>query len=596
MDRAGENGPAAMAGAAGRGRSATEFSLQGARLRFYRVFLYLAIATLIAGGSGSPRTLLSTAGLYLVLALAGAALSVRPGHIGPVPLWSFALCIEVGAHILVIARMGEPGSPFLLLPALPILLWGILRGLSGGIPASILALLGEALLRGAGPSAWPGRSPMSGEAPTALLFHAAAFLLLGAFSGMLGRRIRQEEAEHQETRRELEQAQLDAESIVAHLSRGLVCLDRRGRVSRMNGRAQALLSPWGGIEVGGAVSDVPPSSPLYPLARHLSERLDSCGEESHEIHLGPPAGADAPGFPCEISTTPILDGQGERHGIMVLLNDLTELRAREAHRRHKERLALIGELSAGLAHEIRNSLKPITGSVELLRRETPAGDEARDALMEIILREAESLENFLTEFLNFARDKNLQMQLLPLEMVLGEELESLNALPQSPFRLVSRPGEGKPLRVQADRGALRQVVRNLGINALEAEGAPIEVGWKRDGREAVIFMRDHGPGIEPELRRKVFEPFFTTKPSGTGLGLAIARDLVDRLGGRLTLEPAAGGGTLACIRLPSVENAVEDGVETEGPQEERTQEETRSAEQGSHQDVIMTGPNQARAA
>ena len=98
------------------------------------------------------------------------------------------------------------------------------------------------------------------------------------------------------------------------------------------------------------------------------------------------------------------------------------------------------------------------------------------------------------------------------------------------------------LRVRADRACLRQILRNLGLNAIEAGGAPVEVGWRRDGREAEVYLRDHGPGLAEEIRARVFEPFFTTKPRGTGLGLAIARDLAERLGGRLALEPARGRG------------------------------------------------------
>ncbi|MDM7916872.1 MAG: ATP-binding protein, partial [Candidatus Eisenbacteria bacterium] len=308
--------------------------------------------------------------------------------------------------------------------------------------------------------------------------------------------------------------------------------------------ALALFARAGGIGTGAHLEELEARPETRDLARHLAARLASVREETGEVHL-----ADVP---VEVTTNPVRDREGEAHGLVVLLADLTERRAREEDGRRRERLAVIGELSAGLAHEIRNSLKPITGSVELLRRELPAGEPGRDTLMEIILREAEALENFLTEFLTFARDRKLQLEPVPVETLLGEELESLNATPGSAFRLV-RPAASEPsLRVRADRSCLRQIVRNLGLNALEAGGAPIELGWRRDGVEAEIFVRDHGPGIPEELRARVFEPFFTTKPQGTGLGLAIAHDLADRLGGRLVLTPATGGGTRASIRLPLV--------------------------------------------
>jgi len=454
--------------------------------------------------------------------------------------------LDVGAQAFVLARMGGPESPYLLLLALPILVWGVLRGISGGIWAAGFALAADALLlihTGAGVAL-----------PPVWLFHAPALILLGIFSGLLGRRIQQEEVVHRRTRRELEQAQLDAEVVISQLSRGLLCLDGEGRLSLKNDRADALLSPFLTLRQGATLVEILQESPdravPLPLIRHLIDRLAAGGEETHEIVVEWEERTLPRRIPLEITTSPILDREGKARGMLVHLSDLTERSERDAEARHRERLALIGELSAGLAHEIRNSLKPITGSVELLRQALPPGESRQDSLMELILRESESLENFITEFLNFARDKNLEMSLLPLEKVLGEEWESLNSLPRSPFRLIRPAADGPTAWVRADRTALRQVVRNLGINALEAGGEGIEIGWKREGSEAVVFLRDHGPGIPEAIRSQVFEPFFTTKPTGTGLGLAIARELTDRLGGRLTLEPAEGGGTMACIRLP----------------------------------------------
>ena len=124
------------------------------------------------------------------------------------------------------------------------------------------------------------------------------------------------------------------------------------------------------------------------------------------------------------------------------------------------------------------------------------------------------------------------------------------ALPGGSFQLARPEPDHFPLPVCADRSCLRQILRNLGLNAIEAGGAPVEVGFRRVGDEAEVYLRDHGPGLADEVRARAFEPFFTTKPRGTGLGLAIARDLAERLGGRLALEPAPGGGTRASLRLP----------------------------------------------
>ncbi len=514
-----------------------------------RIFLYLAVVLLLSGETSAPAQRGLALALYLLMGVCsvllqaiGEAVARRPaenGRRGGWPsrgsiFWGAALVFDVAAQAFVVERAGGATGGFGLLLCLPVLIWGMQQGLAGGSTSAILATAAQIITRGAG-----------GDR---IFFDAPAMALLGVFSGLLGRRMQQERELHRATREALVQARLDAGSVIARLSGGLICLDPGGCVTLVNERGRRMLDPFGCFNPEDDLDQIPDEHPLAALARELLDRLRSGIEQSGELQLG--QGANA--VTLEITTNPIADGAGRPHGMIALFQDLSDRRAREEQRRQKERLALIGELSAGLAHEIRNSLKPLSGSVELLRREMPSGDRTKDALMEIILRESESLENFVTEFLDFARDKKLEMRGLPIERVVGEELVSLNALPNSRFRLV-RPAENAPLWVRADRGALRQVVRNLGINALEAGAGPIEVGWRREGQEAVIFVRDYGPGIPEAVLPRVFEPFFTTRPNGTGLGLAIARDLVHRQEGRLTLAPAEGGGARACIFLPLID-------------------------------------------
>lgn len=519
-----------------------------ARFRVHRLLAVLAVAVL-AAGSGPPATRAATALGYLALeaaALLCQAVGERSGRAGSA--WIVALLLDIAASAFVAFRLGPTGSPVLLLLALPVLIWGLTRGITGGTWAAAGGITAHLVLSGALPRI--GLDAQVRVAPASMGAQAVSIALLGLLAGLLGRRLGRAEAMQHSTARELEQARLDAESIVAHLSRGLVCLDEEGRISRVNAGARELLGGFGAVQPGVCLTDLRPVQPLFDLAVHLASRLASTGEETCEVLLGPSrAGV---GVPLEVTTTPILDHEGRPRGLVVLLADLTERRAREDERRRHDRLALIGQLSAGLAHEIRNSLKPITGSVELLQRELPPGGGARDTLMEIILRESEALEAFLGEFLNLARDKNLQMEDVPLERVVGEEVESLAALPDGNFRLEKPDPDDPPLRVRVDRACLRQILRNLGLNAIEAGGGLVEVGWRRVGGEAEVYLRDHGPGLAEEIRARVFEPFFTTKPRGTGLGLAIARDLAERLGACLALEPADGGGTRAILRLPVI--------------------------------------------
>lgn len=524
-----------------------------ARYRVHRLLAVLAVAVL-AAGSGPAPTRAATALGYLALEAASLLCQVaaeRPGRARR--LWIGAALLDVAASAFVAFRLGPTGSPVLLLLALPVLIWGLTHGIAGGSWTAGGGIAAHLALCGLIPRVGPDASWRA--APASVAAQVVSLVLLGLLSGLLGRRLGRAEAMQHSTARELEQARLDAETIVAHLSHGLLCLDDHGRISRLNAGARELLGGFGEMDPGVRLADLLKETPFFDLAVHLASRLAAAGEEICEVLIGPSPGRAA--VLVEVTTTPILDHEARPRGLVVLLADLTERRAREEERRHHDRLALIGQLSAGLAHEIRNSLKPISGSVELLRRELPASGDARDTLMEIILRESEALETFLEEFLHLARDKSLQMEELPLERVVGEELESLASLPGGDFRL-SQLGPSDPLlRVRADRACLRQILRNLGLNAIEAGGVPVEVGWRRVGGEAEVYLRDHGPGLAEEVRARVFEPFFTTKPRGTGLGLAIARDLAERLGGRLALDPAEGGGTRAILRLPLIPSPTE---------------------------------------
>lgn len=516
-----------------------------ARLRVYRILLYLAVSVLIAGTVTLEAVdRLETVAAYLGLGILGIALQQIPRTSRQLP-WQVSLGFDLIAHTFVVFRMDAAGGPFLLLFAVPVLVWGVLRGLPGGVLAATGTIVAYAFHFG------PWNGPITpSRAIQVLSLDAVAFLLLGAFSALLGRRIQQEEEVHRQTRLELEQTQLDAASIVTCLSSGLLCLDAEGALRLTNARASQVLG-IAPLSAGTELSELGLLPGLEPLERALRIALSEGREESIDLALlGPGRRLD-----LEVKTSPILGSSGQIRGLVVLLSDVSDRIARETEQKRKERLALIGQLSAGLAHEIRNSLKPITGCVELLRNELPKPSESVGSLMEIILREAENLESFLTEFLSFARDKTLQVESLALERVVEEERVSLAALSGRPVRVVP-PAEGETEGfVLSDRGALAQILRNLGMNAIEASdpSTEIEIGWTLSTEEAVLFLRDRGPGIPEEIREHVYDPFFTTKTRGTGLGLAIARDLADRLGGGLALEPAAGGGTLATLRLRRAE-------------------------------------------
>lgn len=520
-------------------------------LRRYQILLYIAVSALVAGAASVSHTERAvTAGLFLGLGLFSVLLHTG-GRVASYPRLraALSLVLDLFAHGLVVVRLGglEGPNPFFLLLALPVLAWGLVGGFLGGISAAVgtgLMLVSRfALLQRTNPEAIE-----TVESWETVTLRVVSFLLLGVFAALLGHRLREDRAVHERTQRELEQVQLDAESIVASLASGLLCLDDEGCIRRLNWNAKILLGIDRWIDFGTPVRQLHGSETWQMVADHLEDCLVRGADGVREFTFV----RNGRTWPLEAATLPIWGPSGEVRGLTVLLADVSERQAQQAEEKRKHRLALIGQLSAGLAHEIRNSLKPITGSVELLRAETSVQLGSMASLMDIILREAENLESFLTEFLSFARDKTLTVEPLSLERVVGEECESLRALDTHPVRFLQPDHETGDTWIAADRSALGQIIRNLGMNAIDASlGSPadVEVGWLDDGEEVEIFVRDHGTGIDPVVLERVFDPFFTTKSSGTGLGLAIARDLVERMGGRIRLQLQTEGGVRASVRF-----------------------------------------------
>lgn len=234
----------------------------------------------------------------------------------------------------------------------------------------------------------------------------------------------------------------------------------------------------------------------------------------------------------------------ELEGVYLELRDNIE-RLKKA-----ERLSAAAQLSASLAHEIRNPLAGISGAAGILRR-GHANPENVQSCIEIIEKESNRLNKLLTGFLDFARPRAPRLQ--PTDLV--AVIDSVIALAQH-----SAGARGVEFRrvvpatlpeVQCDSEQLKQVLLNLVINAVEATGAgTVELLAVSDGARASITVRDHGAGISPEQREHIFEPFFTTKDHGTGLGLAIASKIVEQHGGTLTAADAPGGGLDMIVELP----------------------------------------------
>ncbi|MBW8746854.1 MAG: sensor histidine kinase [Acidobacteria bacterium] len=228
-----------------------------------------------------------------------------------------------------------------------------------------------------------------------------------------------------------------------------------------------------------------------------------------------------------------------------------ELRQNIDQLRKSERLSAAGQLSASLAHEIRNPLASISGAAGILAR-GQASAEARAECLEILTKESQRLNKLLTNFLDFARPRLPRMQWMePAEMVSSVATLAQHAASRQNVTLEVMHDSALP-PVECDPEQIKQLLLNLVLNAIQAtegEGAVTLSSFVHEGN-LCIEVRDQGKGISPEVRARIFEPFFTTRENGTGLGLAIAANIAGQHGGTLTCAPNVGNGAIFRVELP----------------------------------------------
>ena len=253
-----------------------------------------------------------------------------------------------------------------------------------------------------------------------------------------------------------------------------------------------------------------------------------------------------------VTVSPLRDLDDRVIGRVINFQDLTELRRLETHMQRAERLATVGQLAAGVAHEIRNPLASISGSIELLRAAPQANEDDR-ALMNIVHREIQRLNVLIGDLLDYANPRPAQRVDFDLGVLVKETLQVARA--DQAFAEVELSGDisDEPLRLHADPAKLRQVLWNLlrnGADAAALGGKHVRVETHDDDTHASITVIDDGPGIPKDKIARIFDPFFTTKQKGTGLGLAMCHAIVAEHGGRIDVESDDGKGAKMVVRLP----------------------------------------------
>lgn len=337
-------------------------------------------------------------------------------------------------------------------------------------------------------------------------------------------------------------------TIVSNLESGLVTLTLDGKIRLFNRYAE-LLTGIRQIDV----YDLHISS-VFPIAAEELEQQGYAAKFEFDYVV-----ASGNALILGFGASPFYDNHGQVAGIILNFKDLTALIQMKETLKRKDRLAALGELSARMAHEIRNPLTAMSGAVQLLNEHgCISGSDKR--LLRIILRESDRLNNLITEFLAYARPSlpsktSVDFNRLVEDMCLlvgtdskFDNIEVVNLVPQD-------------LNLFADENQLRQVLINLFYNSADALPAggriAVEAFYKvetgdggKDSKYAVVTVSDNGTGVSTEVSKHMFEPFWTTKPDGTGLGLAIIYRIIEGHSGRISMDTPAEGGCRITISLP----------------------------------------------
>jgi two-component system sensor histidine kinase PilS (NtrC family) len=521
-------------------------------VRIVVFFLILLSAILVQAGSGSEVEISHLYGLF------GAAFALSlfhwtAGRLVPPRAEAYLQILgDLSLVTVLVYTSGGPSSVFTFLYLVVIGSAAFLLYRTGAVViASVAALLHGLMMELVAYDVLP-RPPMASlprwgaeriaynVAITVLGFYGVAFMV-----SYLSEKLRSAREELALRQRALSRIQSLYANVIASMSSGLVTADSRQRVTFLN-------------QAGGELLGVVPARVTGKPLSEIGLDLPSAWEEIRHRTRG------RAGYRAEIeiqrgdtrrvlgySVRALKDPDGD-DGALILFQDLTEVKKLERQARFNEQLAAVGELAAGIAHEIRNPLASISGSVQVLSNELSVGSAER-RLMEIIVSESNRLSKILEEFLRFVRPQERRMADFDVALAIQEVLDL--------FRLSDEISDAHRIEVDVrpassplsgDRDQIRQIIYNVAKNAVRAmpDGGALTVVGREDGAWYSMKFCDTGRGMSEDEIARVFTPFSTAFDGGTGLGMAIVRRIVEDHGGAIDVESKPGEGTMVTVLLP----------------------------------------------
>ena len=414
----------------------------------------------------------------------------------------------------------------------------------------------------------PGQivTPEPSQVFYSLITYLAAYYIVAFLSSTISEELKKKKSELIQKQVDYDQLEAFNRNIIQSLDSGLLTIDLNGRINFLNRTAEKILNRRGEELKNISIYDLFPEigGVLEGLKRKASDfspdyqRYETllANQNGEKIYLG-------------FSISPLTDPKGSVIGHTLIFQDITRFKEMEDQMKRYDRMAAIGALAAGMAHEIRNPLASLSGSIQMLKSELSL-DQQQEHLMAITLRESERLNALITDFLLFAHPPQTHRSAWEIGKILDETVELFIHSPAFHEGLhITRTNRNGDIEAPIDPDQMRQVFWNLLINAAQAipDGGDIRISIERTndtfggglpfhsparGKDWVkIVIADSGSGIPPQEKEKIFEPFYTTKEGGTGLGLSIVHKIIENHNGVIRVESDVGRGAIFNVYLPA---------------------------------------------
>ena len=466
------------------------------------------------------------------------------------------LIVDIGLVSFLVYLTGSIGSNYSLLYTLVIIYSAIFLGRRGAIIMASISGLSYGLVLELEyfkitPTLYTvGRdySVVASDAFVRIIVHILSFYLVAVLASLVVEQEKKTRSLLEERESAFNQLDLLFRSIIESVDTGVMTTTLQGRIKTFNRAAESITGlQLQSIENHQILEIFPQFNDFFDSrASDLNKNrreVKITGKSGTEVHLG-----------CSIS--PLKDKYSKQIGHILIFQDLTDIKRMEENLEKSKRLALIGEMAAGLAHEMRNPLASITGSIQLLGQ-TARMEDTDKRLMQIIMRGKDRLENFVRDFLLLARPVPEFREPVNVDEVADDAVENIKMSNEWKKDInIVRTYSGQNIAF-ANKEQIRQIIQNLMLNAVQAmEGTgniflEIKTEYLEDGKDyTAIKVMDEGCGIEEKDLKNVLEPFFTNKEKGTGLGLAIVSRIVDGYSGKIKIESRINQGTSVTVWLP----------------------------------------------